>query len=116
MRLIVGYLATPSGEDGLALGIRLARTLGAEIALCIVLPPDRVVGGHPGGGNFEEVLAEQAQKWLDDAVATVPGDITVSTHIAFNDSFAEGLIEESARLQADANVLGAAGDGLIGRY
>ncbi len=27
MRLVVGYLATPSGDDGLALGIRLARTL-----------------------------------------------------------------------------------------
>lgn len=116
MKLIVGYLATPSGEDGLALGIRLARTLGAEIALCIVLPPDRVVGGHPGGGNFEQVLAEQAQHWLDDAAAEVPDDVTVSTHIAFNDLFAEGLIEESARLQADAIVLGAAGDGLIGRY
>lgn len=116
MKFIVGYLATPSGEDGLALAIRLARTVGAEIALCIVLPPDRLVGGHPGGGNFEQVLAEQAQRWLDDAAATVPAGITVSTHISFNESFAEGLIQESARLQADAIVVGAAGDGLIGRY
>ena len=116
MKFIVGYLATPSGEDGVALGVRLARTFGAEIALCIVLPPDRLVGGHPGGGNFEEVLAAQAQRWLDDAAGTVPDDIAVSTHIAFNESFAEGLIEESARLQADVIVVGAAGDGLIGRY
>ena len=46
----------------------------------------------------------------------MPDDIAVSTHIAFNESFAEGLIEESARLQADVIVVGAAGDGLIGRY
>ena len=40
MRLVVGYLATPGGADAVALGARLARTLGAELELCIVLPPD----------------------------------------------------------------------------
>ena len=115
MRLIVGYLATPSGDDGLALGVRLARTLGAQLALCIVLPPDRALPGLVAGG-YEEVLAEQARGWLDAAAATVPDDIEVTTHISFNESFAAGLIEESARLQAEAIVVGAAGDGLIGRY
>jgi nucleotide-binding universal stress UspA family protein len=40
----------------------------------------------------------------------------VTTHVSFNESFAEGLILECARLQAEALVVGAAGDGLIGRY
>ena len=38
MKLVVGYLATPGGADAVALGARLARTLGAELELCIVLP------------------------------------------------------------------------------
>ncbi|AQA06094.1 universal stress protein UspA [Mycobacterium sp. MS1601] len=107
MRLIVGYLATPSGDDGLALGVRLARTLGAALDLCMVVPPDR---------GYDQFLAEQAQQWLDAAAATVPDDVEVATHVSFGESFAEGLIEESARLGAEAIVVGAAGDGLIGRY
>ncbi|MET0898776.1 MAG: universal stress protein [Mycobacterium sp.] len=116
MRLIVGYLATASGDDGLALGVRLARTLGAQLDLCIVLPPDRALPGLVTVGGYEEVLAEQAKGWLKTAAATVPDDIEVATHVSFNESFAAGLIEESARLQAEAIVVGAAGDGLIGRY
>ncbi|CAN5442141.1 universal stress protein [soil metagenome] len=116
MRLIVGYLATPSGDDGLALGVRLARTLGAQLDLCIVLPPDRVLPGLVTVGGYDEILAQQAQSWLDAAAAGVPGDVEVATHVSFHESFAEGLIEESARLQAEAIVVGAAGDGLIGRY
>ena len=41
MKLIVGYLATPGGADALALAVRLARTLGAELEVCIILPPDQ---------------------------------------------------------------------------
>lgn len=116
MRLIVGYLATPSGDDGLALGVRLARTLGAQLDLCIVLPYDRVVPALVSVGGYDEILIEQAQGWLDAAAATVPDDVDVATHVSFNESFAEGLIAESARLAAEAIVVGAAGDGLIGRY
>jgi nucleotide-binding universal stress UspA family protein len=116
MRLIVGYLATPSGDDGLALGVRLARTLGAQIDLCIVLPPDRILPGLVTGGGYEQILAEQAQKWLDDAAATVPDDVEITTHVSFNESFAEGLIQQAARLEAESIVVGAAHDGLMGRY
>lgn len=116
MRLIVGYLATPSGDDGLTLGVRLARTLGAQLDLCIVLPPDRVLPGLVPVGGYEQILAAQAQEWLDAAATAVPDDIEVATHICFKESFAEGLIEETARLQAEAIVVGAAGDGLVGRY
>ncbi len=116
MRLVVGYLATPSGDDGLALAVRLARTMGAGIDLCMVLPPDRMWSGRPGGGNYEQVLAGQARTWLDAAAATVPDDVEIATHFSFNESSAEGLLEQSARLQAEAIVIGAAGDGLVGRY
>ncbi|MCV7227304.1 universal stress protein [Mycolicibacterium komossense] len=116
MRLIVGYLATPSGDDGLTLAVRLARTLEARIDLCIVLPTDRLLPDLVTVGGYEQILFQRAQKWLDDAAATVPEDIEVDTHISFNESFAEGLIQQAARLEADAIVVGAAHDGLMGRY
>ena len=40
MKLVVGYLATPGGADAMALAARFARTLGAEVEACIILPPD----------------------------------------------------------------------------
>ena len=116
MRLVVGYLATPSGEDGLALGIQLARTLGAQLDICIVLPPDRMLPGMAPTGNYEEILTEQAQQWLAQAVASVPDGIQAAPHISFNESFAQGLIDDAQSLGAEAIVVGAAGDGLIGRH
>lgn len=102
MRLVVGYLATPSGEDGLTLGVRLARTLGADIDLCTVVP--------------DPELWLLAERRLKDAAGTVPVDVSVTTHVSVDESFASGLIAETARLGADAIVIGAAGDGLVGRY
>jgi nucleotide-binding universal stress UspA family protein len=116
MRLVVGYLATPSGEDGLALGIRLARTVDAELDIVIVLPPDHVLPGMVPIGGYEEILAEQANEWLEQAAAQVPEDIKTRTHVSFNESFAQGLISEAQRLGASVIVVGAAGDGLIGRH
>jgi nucleotide-binding universal stress UspA family protein len=113
MKLVVGYLATPGGADAVALGVRLARTLGAELELCIVLPPDRADTPRLSVGTFDSVLAEQAHKWL--AEAAIPSDVVARSHVSFADSFAEGLLQEIARLEADALVVGGSGGGLAGR-
>jgi len=112
MKLVVGYLATPGGADAVALGARLARTLGAELELCIVLPPDRVAPARLSVGDFDNHLAEQAQKWLKEA--EVPGDVVARSHVSFADSFTDGLLKEIARLEADAIVVGGSGGGLAG--
>lgn len=117
VNLVVGYLATPGGADALALAVRFARTLDAEVNICIVLPPDTAPPGTvPKGGGYEEVLAEQAQGWLDDARASVPGDVAAQTHLSFDESFTDGLIREALRLEAVALVVGGAGGGLVGSY
>ena len=110
MRLVVGYLATPGGADAVALGARLARTLGAELELSIVLPATARVSA----GGYDEVVAEQAEKWLSEAA--VPEDVVARSHVSFAESFAEGLIQEIARLEADAIVVGGSGGGLVGPY
>lgn len=116
MKLLVGYLATPGGADALTLAVRLARTLGAEIEICIVMPPERVAVTLVPKGGYEEHLAEQAEEWLAAARASVPDDITVGTHVSFDDSYADGLIKETARIGADLIVVGGSGGGLAGSY
>ncbi len=115
MRLVVGYLATPGGADALALGVRLARTLGAELDLCLVLPPDRVVPSLKPVGDFEKHLVEQGERWLEEARASVPDDIVVRSHVRVDDSAADGLIQEAARVEADMIIVGGSG-GLAGSF
>jgi nucleotide-binding universal stress UspA family protein len=116
MKLVVGYLATPGGADAVALGVRLCRTLNADLDVSIILPPDRAVPSLVQVGGFDEHLAEQAEHWLAEARASVPADITAGTHVSFDDSYADGLIKEAARVQADLIVVGGSGGGLAGSY
>lgn len=117
MRLIVGYLATPSGKDGLVLGTQLARSLGAQLDICMVLPPDRTLPAKvPSEAGYDDILAARAHGWLAEAKASVPEDIQVEVHLSFHESFAQGLLDEVDRLNALAIVVGASGDGLLGRH
>ena len=114
MKLVVAYLATTGGEDALAVAVRLARTLGAQLDICMVLPPDRALPGLVPGEGYQDILVEQAEKWLADAAASVPDDVAADTHVSLNESFSEGLIGEAARLGAEAIVVGGSGGGLVG--
>ncbi len=116
MKLVVGYLATAGGADAVALGVRLARTLEAELELCIVLPPDTVVPTMAPVGGYSELLADQAQRWLDDARKLVPDDLPVQTHVRFEASFATGLADLATELAAEAIVVGGTGGGIASAY
>src|SRR5215207_680099 len=116
MKIVVGYLATPGGADAVALAVRLSRTLDAELDVSIILPPDRAVPSLVPVGRYDEHLAEQAEHWLAEARASVPADVAAGTHVSFDDSFADGLIKEAARVQADLIVVGGSGGGLVGSY
>ncbi|MCK0174460.1 universal stress protein [Mycolicibacterium sp. F2034L] len=116
MRLVVGYLATPGGADALALGVRLARTLGAALDVCIVLPPERMLRTVVQTEGYDELLAEQAQGWLTEALAEIPDDVTAEGHVTFDDSFADGLIRQAVDLEATAIVVGGSGGGLVGSF
>jgi nucleotide-binding universal stress UspA family protein len=116
MRLVVGYLATPGGADAMALAVRLARTLGAELELCLILPPDPAGVARLSVGDYDELLHEQAEKWLSEARAAVPGDVVARSNVSFDEYFADGLIKQVARLEADAIVVGGSGGGLAGPF
>lgn len=114
MKLTVGYLATPSGDDGVALAAVLASALDASIDIVIVIRSDEPV--MEGSGPYRKVLTAQAEQWLAAARSLVPGDIDVTTHIAEHESFAQGLMEFAAEHDADMIVVGGAGDGLLNRH
>ncbi|CAM3358481.1 universal stress protein [Tsukamurella hominis] len=115
MKVYVAYLATDGGRDAVALGVQLARSLGAELALGMVVPPDQT-GAFVSGDLVDQVLTDQAEAWLAQAREQVPADVEVSTHIGVYDSIAEGVIAEAQRLDAAIVCVGATGGGLLGRH
>ncbi|OZF46791.1 universal stress protein [Rhodococcus sp. 14-1411-2a] len=117
MRLIVGYQATPSGADGIALGATLARSLQASLDICLVLPQERPVPSKaPVEAGYDDILIDRATGWLDEALTLVPEDVQARAHLLFDESFAQGLLDAVREFDAYMIVVGAAGDGLLGRH
>ncbi|MCZ4522161.1 universal stress protein [Rhodococcus ruber] len=114
MKITVGYLATPSGDDGVALAIALARALDASIDIVLVMAADEPV--MEGSGPYRKVLEAKAKGWVDDAAAQVPSGIAVTTHVLSHESFARALIDFAVQTDADMIVVGGAGDGLLNRH
>lgn len=114
-RLAVGYLATPSGRDGVALAVAIARVTGAAIDLiCVVHPVE--YDGQPGLREYQERIENQAAQWLADGAAEIPDDIEKRTIVTLDDSFAQGLIDAAQRAGAEMIVVGGTGDGLFRRH
>jgi nucleotide-binding universal stress UspA family protein len=114
MKLLVGYLATSGGADAVSLAVRLARTLGAELELRVVLAPDDVTTPRVTSDKFHDVLAKQGSEWLEDALRLVPDGVTARGAVLIDDSVASALSEEALRLEAEAIVVGGSGGGLAG--
>lgn len=113
MKLIVAYVATSGGADAVALGVRLARTLDADLDICVVMkrePADTVAPME----FFDEELTAQANEWIADALTEVPDDVAATAHVAVHDSVAGGLIEECRRADAAGLIVGSSGGGLMG--
>lgn len=115
MKVYVAYLATDGGRDAVALGVQLAHSLGAGLALGMVVPPDQT-GAFVSGDLVDQVLTDQAEAWLEQAREQVPDDVEATTHIGVYDSIAEGIIAEAQRLDAAIVVVGATGGGILGRH
>lgn len=115
---VVAYEATDRGREALQLGIALARLTGAELRICIVLPRPATVPSKVAAADaeYQSLLLEQAQEWLDDAAGRTPADVTATTHALQAESTSEGLIQAAERFESDRIVVGAARAGLLGRF
>ena len=115
---VVAYEATDRGREALQLGIALARLTGAELRICLVLPRSATVPSKVAAGDaeYQRLLLEQAEEWLDDAAEKIPVDVTATTHALQAESTSEGLLQAAERFESDRIVVGAARAGLLGRF
>ena len=117
-KLLVAYLATPGGEDALALGVQLARSFRADLDICMILPPLGAAQqvAAPGNADYADMLDDQAAAWLEEATAQIPADVDAEGRIAFHDNAAEGLVAEAESAGCEAIVVGGTGGGIMGRH
>ena len=60
MHLTVGYLATPTGDDGVALASALAKTFDAEVDVVLVVRQE-MPDGHPGRAEYQQLSSTAAR-------------------------------------------------------
>ena len=116
MHLTVGYLATPTGDDGVALASALAKTFDATVDVVLVVR-EELPDGHPGRAEYQQWLIEHGEQWVGKAVAALAADgVTATSTVTVGESFAETLIEFAQQKNTDLIVVGGARDGFFGRH
>ena len=70
MHLTVGFLATPTGDDGVALASALAKTFDAEVDVVLVVR-EELPDGHPGRAEYQQLLVNRGEGWVSQAVAAL---------------------------------------------
>ncbi|MEC9325131.1 MAG: universal stress protein [Actinomycetota bacterium] len=116
MHLTVGYLATPTGDDGVALASALARTFDATVDVVLVVRED-LPDGHPGRAENQQWLIEHGEQWAGKAVAALAADgVHATATVTVGESFAQKLIEFAEQHDSDLIVVGGARDGFFGRH
>jgi len=116
MHLTVGYLATPTGDDGVALASALAATFGATVDVLLVVR-EELPDGHPGRAEYQRVLVERGEEWVARAVATLQRNgVRAGSSVTVGESFAQTLIDFAEEKSSDLIVGGGARDGFFGRH
>ncbi|MGE0216613.1 universal stress protein [Mycolicibacterium sp.] len=116
MHLTVGYLATPTGDDGIALASALATTFGADVDVLLVVR-EELPDGHPGRAEYQQMLIARGEQWVSKAIAALAEDgITAHSTVTVGESFAQSLIDFAESKSSDLIVVGGARDGFFGRH
>jgi nucleotide-binding universal stress UspA family protein len=116
MHLTVGYLATPTGDDGIALASAMARTFDAAVDVVLVVR-EELPDGHPGRLEYQQMLIHRGQQWIARAVDALAADgITAGSSVIVGESFAQTLIEVAEQKSSEMIVVGGARDGFFGGH
>ncbi|NAZ86324.1 universal stress protein [Kineococcus indalonis] len=109
-RYLVAHDGGERGTAALRLGAVLAASLGAELDVVLVVRSDDPFGQpYPPVGDVTGLVAEQARRWLDEALAQLPAGVPARGHLRTAASVPEGLLEAVEELAAAAVVVGATG-------
>jgi nucleotide-binding universal stress UspA family protein len=116
MHVSVGYLATPTGDDGVALAGALAKTFDAAVDVVIVVR-EQLPDGHPGRAEYQQMLIERGEEWISRAVDLLAANgVSATSTVMVGESFAESLIEFAEQRDSDLIVVGGARDGFFGGH
>ena len=116
MHLTVGYLATPTGDDGVALAGALANTFDATVDVVLVVR-EEYPDGHPGRAEYQQLLVRKGEEWADQAVAALAKvGVTATSHVLVGESYSETLIAFAEEKHSDLIVIGGARDGIFGGH
>lgn len=116
MHLTVGYLATPTGDDGVALAGALANTFDATVDVVLVVR-EEYPDGHPGRAEYQQLLVRKGQEWAAGAVATLAAiGVAATPNVLVGDSYPESLIAFAEEKDSDLIVIGGARDGIFGGH
>jgi nucleotide-binding universal stress UspA family protein len=116
MHLTVGYLATPTGDDGVALASALAKTFDAEVDVVLVVR-EEMPDGHPGQAEYQQLLINRGKDWISRAVgALADRGVNAGSSVLVGESFAGTLIDFAEKKDSDLIVIGGARDGIFGGH
>lgn len=116
MHLTVGYLATHTGDDGVALASALATTFGAEVDVVLVVR-EEFPDGHPGRAEYQQLLVRKGEEWIAKAVADLAANgVAANSTVLVGESFAESLVAFAEEKSSDLIVVGGARDGFFGGH
>lgn len=116
MHLTVGYLATHTGDDGVALASVLARTFDATVDVLLVVR-EEYPDGHPGRPEYQQLLIKKGEQWIARAVSALAEDgVVANSTVMVGDSFAETLLAFAEEKSSDLIVVGGARDGFFGGH
>jgi len=103
--ILVGLALRDDDDAPLALACRLARFMGAPLALINVFPYEP--GPRHAQPEFERALREDARSKLDRVAKTLHADFEVTVHTCGRDSVVRGLHDAALALGASQLVIGS---------
>lgn len=116
MHLTVGYLATSTGDDGVALAAALAATYDAEVDVVLVVR-EELPDGHPGRAEYQRHLLQRGEGWVARAVSGLAAKgVQARSTVTVGESFAQSLVEFAEEKSSDLIVVGGARDGFFGGH
>jgi nucleotide-binding universal stress UspA family protein len=116
MHLTVGYLATPTGDDGVALASALAKTFDAEVDVVLVVRQE-MPDGHPGRAEYQRLVVNRGEEWLSRAIGALRDrGVSANSTVLVGESFAGSLIGFAEEKNSDLIVIGGARDGVFGGH